>query len=276
MHIHTINSDGECSCYDIVEKLEKEEVGVCSITDHDVLINADEIKLFKNLEFYTGVEISSLACGKRIHLLGYDFDNSNVKLRNLLANIQEKRREYFVEMAEFIEKKYNIQIPKELVFQLLDTHHVIGKPHLVSLLYYLGYGTTNKEIYDKYFKGISTSVTYNQESSLVIDTVHQAGGLVILAHPFEYEKKYKLQLTPLLQELIPLGLDGIEVFHSSHSQEKIEEYYSETLKNNLIVSCGSDYHGTFTKPDVILGNCSKEKQKIKTISLVDELRRRKI
>lgn len=80
----------------------------------------------------------------------------------------------------------------------------------------------------------------------VIDSIHQAGGLAVLAHPHRYRRPAK--------ELIPLaaqsGIDGIEVYYSYGSSnpwkptpKKTEESYKLAARYNLYMTCGTDTHG---------------------------------
>ncbi len=81
----------------------------------------------------------------------------------------------------------------------------------------------------------------------VINSIHNAGGLAILAHPFRYRRP--------AQELIPLisylGIDGIEAYYSyaktspwKSSPNQTEEGLELAFKYNLHTSCGTDTHGT--------------------------------
>jgi len=51
--------------------------------------------------------------------------------------------------------------------------------------------------------------------------------------------------------MIPLKLDGVEAFCSYHSEETAKYIHEWAEKNNLIYTCGSDYHGKI-KPAIEL------------------------
>lgn len=80
----------------------------------------------------------------------------------------------------------------------------------------------------------------------VIDAIHDAGGIAVLAHP---ACCFTLSLERLIKKLIKLGLDGMEVyypysrhrgivkFHLAQNVEKIADKY------NLIKTGGTDEHG---------------------------------
>ncbi len=81
----------------------------------------------------------------------------------------------------------------------------------------------------------------------VIDSIHQAGGLAILAHPFRYRRPAS-ELIPLVAYL---GIDGIEAYYSysktnprKASPHQTEECLELAFKYNLHTSCGTDTHGT--------------------------------
>lgn len=177
-------------------------------------------------------------------------------------------------MIEMLDKKYRIKIEESKVKEVIESHHLIGKPHIVHLLYQLGYGENNKEIYHKYLKGYQSKTQYRVELEKVIEVMKEANGLVVLAHPKKIEDEYHIDIEEIIEDFVQLGVDGIEVYHSIHSLEDIKRYLALAKKYHLLVSGGSDYHGLFVKPDVELGYVSKEKIQVKDLSLVKELRRR--
>ena len=81
--------------------------------------------------------------------------------------------------------------------------------------------------------------------------ITRAGGIPILAHPMLYHLGYD-QVEELIQYLIPLGLKGIEAYHSSNYVQQSDRLRSLAHKYNLVVSGGSDFHGA-NKPDIELG-----------------------
>ena len=83
-------------------------------------------------------------------------------------------------------------------------------------------------------------------ASKVIQTLHQAGGLVILAHPARYRQPAS-RLIPLA---VQLGIDGVEAYyaygnpkpwHSSPPQMEEICHFSDLYP--LFRTCGTDSHG---------------------------------
>ena len=74
----------------------------------------------------------------------------------------------------------------------------------------------------------------------IANEIHNAGGLVILAHPFEYKSVNNIEF---LNEIYNLNiLDGIECVHTKHTKEQVEYLENFCKEHNLIMSGGSDFH----------------------------------
>lgn len=80
----------------------------------------------------------------------------------------------------------------------------------------------------------------------VIGAIHDAGGVAVLAHPACY---WAIDLDSFVKSLIPLGLDGIEVFYPYRRHRGIIKFHSAKAverigrKYGLIMTGGSDSHG---------------------------------
>ena len=69
----------------------------------------------------------------------------------------------------------------------------------------------------------------------------------VLAHP------YILNNDELILEFIKSGLMGLEVYYPEHSQGTVNFYLDLARKHNLVVTGGSDCHGS-AKPEVRIGS----------------------
>jgi predicted metal-dependent phosphoesterase TrpH len=87
-----------------------------------------------------------------------------------------------------------------------------------------------------------------------IRLIREARGIPVLAHPFTLHIPSANQLRALLNELIELGLMGIEVYYPEHTEDQISLYESLAEKHGLLVTGGSDYHGLGTdKAEIGIG-----------------------
>ena len=69
--------------------------------------------------------------------------------------------------------------------------------------------------------------------------VHRAGGITSVAHPGRHYAEPHTFLT-----LMATGIDGIEVYHPSHWYVTREYYRVLCEQHGLLVTGGSDYHGS--------------------------------
>lgn len=96
-----------------------------------------------------------------------------------------------------------------------------------------------------YLQGLSPQGR-EAEASKVIDIIHQAGGLVVLAHPARYRRPAS-ELIPLAANL---GIDGVEAYYAygnpqpwKPSTVQTEQVKQLASKYNLYTTCGTDSHG---------------------------------
>lgn len=240
LHIHTTASDGNSTPSQIVERAIDLKLEIISITDHDTisgLEEATEAAADKDIEIMPGSEITASFNDREAHLLAYGFDPDNIDFKKLLVG----------------HKKARIDRGKWIIDELsregldLDIDEVraeargsnIGRPHIAAVLINKGYVASFKEAFIRYLSnqqlGVIPSDYYS--CSEVIETVKQAGGAVIVAHPGHMYSEDELDL------LVDAGVDGIEVVHPGHNyqlQKKMEAYAE---KNNLLATGGSDFHG---------------------------------
>ena len=110
----------------------------------------------------------------------------------------------------------------------------------------LGYGfDPEHSALELYLQG-DKPVGQDAFAGTVIDSIHQAGGLAVLAHPERYHRSAK-QLIPLAAEL---GIDGVEsyycynnpkIWQASPKQTRTVSTLAE--KYGLFSTCGTDTHG---------------------------------
>lgn len=84
------------------------------------------------------------------------------------------------------------------------------------------------------------------DAKKVIQALHQAGGLVVLAHPFRYRRNAQ----ELILEAYDLGIDGVEAYYAYGYSKPWEPSIPQTVKvkqiaskYNLYTTCGTDTHG---------------------------------
>lgn len=124
----------------------------------------------------------------------------------------------------------------------------------MSLLHILGYGI---DVENEKINALCAKSTHEQKNDLirlfksrhpktVIEAIHDAGGIAVLAHPCCCNV---FNLDNFVKHLVSFGLDGIETFYPYDRFRGIIKFSSRKLpfelakKYNLIQTGGSDEHG---------------------------------
>lgn len=265
LHIHTKYSDGEFDEYEIINEILKTNVTEFAIADHDTIEGSKRVyKVLQennyNLKFHTNIEltcrVNEYLNGINVHLLVLDFDYNNKILLNFIDKISALRLQKIQVMVDFVEKEYNIKIPKQLIEEKAKTTNSFGKPHLYSILEQLG--NFDREKYYRTMDKLDTSHLKLDAKEVI--TKLKDSAKVILAHPFEVMDEYNFninEIEKLISYLKDLGLAGIETHHNSQTKELQRKLSKIAEKYNLIETYGSDFHGENVKPGLKIGQVYK-------------------
>lgn len=254
LHTHSTASDGTYSPSELVRLAKKEGLKALALTDHDTLLGlkeAFETSREEKLDFLCGVEISIKCDGPgHFHLLGYFLTPEIPFLETTLLSLQkarDKRNELMLEKL----KALGIDITMDELKEIAQGE--IGRPHFAQLLVQKGVVKTFQEAFDRYLKKGASA--YVPKALLTpeegINKIYQSGGIPVLAHPITLRLNEK-ELSNYLSKLKEMGIQGIEVYYSEHSKALTEFLYTEAKRLDLLITGGSDFHGT-NKPDIKLG-----------------------
>lgn len=241
LHIHTNASDGDLSPEELIEKVSRKNLEIISITDHDTIngyLDAKPHAAEKEIELIPGVEISTIWGKREIHVLAYAFDDEDEKFLQLLVNQKKARRKRMKAIVEVL-KSEGIDIDYDEVRAESFTGN-IGRPHAASVLINKGYVASVSEAFIRYLSTdkINQIKTEYAELEEVLEIVHNAGGVLSVAHPGPLYTQNEMK------ELLKYPFDGIECIHPSHSY-KVQKMFLDIAKsNNLLITGGSDFHGS--------------------------------
>lgn len=257
LHVHSTASDGSLSPSEVVELAKKQGLLALSLTDHDTLAGldkAEEKARELDIEFIRGCELSAKFLDTDVHILGLFVPKDTALLQDL-----EKELSIFIERRNTRNKKiitklqeHHVNITLEEVEQEAGGN-VIARPHFASVLIQKGVVASTKEAFDKYLARGKLAYVEREVISPhhAVSILKEAKAVPVLAHS-KLIKCSEQEYFNLIEELIPLGLKGLEVYHSVHSFEDERYYLGVAKKYNLCVSGGSDFHGK-SKPDIKIG-----------------------
>lgn len=111
----------------------------------------------------------------------------------------------------------------------------------------LGYGfDPDSSCLEQYLQGDKPQGK-NALAKQVIDALHEAGGLVVLAHP----ERYRRSANKLIPAVAELGVDGVETYYAYNNPKIWQPSPAQTKrvltlaeKHHLYSTCGTDSHGT--------------------------------
>lgn len=247
LHAHTTCSDGTDSPFALVKKALSTGVKVLGVTDHDSIAGWDEAisAATPQIELVLGSEISCLTSdGVAVHMLGLLFDGESSEMQQMLADSRDTRIPRMRKMIELL-RADGINITIEDVQRQTPQGATLGRPHLADALVANGVVKSRDEAFvDLLHNESKYYVTHVAPTPAdAIGVIRRAGGVAVIAHPFASRRGEILDASAFT-DLVAAGLNGIEVAHRDQSPDE-QRMLMEVAKDlNLIVTGGSDYHGT--------------------------------
>lgn len=256
LHIHTIYSDGSFTPKEVIYYANSIGLVAVGITDHDTtdgiteaIVSAQEYEI----EVVAGLELSAEFKDfpeEEIHILGYFIDYNNENLKKQLRIFQEARQqraEHIFEKLSFL----GLNLDKQEVFESCAKSQSIGRLHFARVLLKKNIVSNIKEAFEKYLGyGKPAYVPkFKLPTQQAISMIIEAGGIPVLAHP--YANGY-IDVNSI-KKLINQGLKGIEIYHPKHHKNAIEELLMIAEKYDLLITGGSDCHGSLSGNNSMIG-----------------------
>ena len=277
LHIYSSYSDVSYSVIEILKEAQSKNLEYISITDHDCIDAYEELKKINSIDYYKGKII--IGCEFKcfldeynipIEVLGYGFNLNKIKnyLNNNIMETQSKYLNFLKKQGKKLGLIFNTDL------KLNDKHCYASAVFQEELIRY----NENQEIMKNnnialepnFYRAEQcnkNSIFYIDEKEDIIDLrkmikiIHNAGGVVFLAHPYIYNNVNSVE------EMVgniakTYDIDGIECYYSTFNKKQTENMLNCAKKYNLYISGGSDFHGE-RKPDIRIGE-GKGKLNIET------------
>ena len=253
LHVHSCRSDGTFTPSELVELALQKGLSAFALTDHDTTAGLEEAIGYANgrdIEVIAGIEFSTEYKGRDIHILGLSIDWKLPAFAQHIQAFVDSRIERNRKMCENLSGA-GIDISYE---KLLDAFPdaVITRAHYARYLLEHGYVKSLPEAFERYVGDHCPYFVPRQKvtPAQAVELILQAKGLPILAHPTLYHMG-KEALQTLVSQLKEAGLVGIEAVYSTYSAGEEREMRQLASRNGLLISGGSDFHGT-NKPGLEL------------------------
>lgn len=266
LHCHTTLSDGSLGIEDIIVQAKRTGVDFISITDHDTMSSISRAKVLGErygIQTIPGVELSAWdkTRNRKVHILCYAPQKPD-RLEGICIKACEIRKQCAKEMVQNVMERY--PITAESVMKHATGSKSIFKQHIMHALIDYGYtthfyGRLNDELFNLETGSCVVEREY-PDVNFVLDLIHSARGVAVMAHPVYYNS------LELLEELAQKGkLDGVEAYHYTADKEQQKKILEIAEKYNLIVTGGSDFHGLYNAKPTHIGSNVTDKENIDRI-----------
>lgn len=273
LHLHTRHSDGSGTVRDVLIEAKTHGLSYVSLVDHDTtagLAEAIELGGVLDLTVVPGVEISAMdpVQGGKVHILGYGFEQPATHIESLCEPLLRRRHEKTRSQIECLQQ-HGYEITVDEVRAMAQTgsleagsaatggetnrigwpeNPALYKQHIMAVLVEKGYcDEIYSELYRELFKGdgpCAGDIQYVDAFDAVRAVVAD-GGIAVLAHPGQQDSYH------LVPDLVGAGLRGIELYHEDNGREDHRRIRALADQYNLILTGGSDDHGTYGSSHVL-------------------------
>lgn len=257
LHFHSHHSDGKLSISELAVIIKEKKLEYCALADHNTVSGIRELtKTLANFptKVIPATEISAKYNDNEIHILAYDFDiDKAAEILNERAEILRVKKIEEIKIAIKLFRQAGLEVDGDL--EPLETQPV----GLTVALDICANGINQKYFQKKYKKRlIPEDIYYLYQATGKSCAVERSGVTVewvikkfkkvardlIIAHPFVSISVVNNPLNETeIDDLLKLGLTGIEVYHNNTSNEQIEFLKMKVLEKNIHYTGGSDFHG---------------------------------
>jgi hypothetical protein len=251
---HSIHSDGALPASEVVALAARAGIQLLALSDHDTIDGVPEAERAareRGIALTPAAELSAVHGGyEDLHILGYEIDHTDAGLQAALHDFRGDRARRIEQMADRL---------RELGFELDDAPlrtrreagKPIGRPHLADAV--LAHPANRQRLADEGIHGRSDlfppylvpgAAAYVARSRptvpQAIEVIHASGGVAVWAHPF-WDVDNEPEALATLHAFVEAGLDGVECFYATHTQEQTEALYRAA--DGLLTTGSADFHG---------------------------------
>lgn len=277
LHTHSRFSDGSDSARELAERISGEGISIFALTDHDTAEGCRAVQeavdeICPEVHFICGIEFSCKTEAGKCHILGYGCDIQHPAFLSAVGEGIQMRRENLKKRLDTLEKKDGILFTEDEK-KYLYSLPTVGKPHIAEILVKKGIVSEISEGIQRYLKGSRTG-SDRILAETAVQAVSDSGGIPVWAHPLGGEGEKRLETDEFerqLEALLSCGIRGLECYYSRYSARESAFLTQQAERHGLLVSGGSDYHGS--RKDIEPGclNCRGELIGAERLTILREL-----
>lgn len=279
LHIHSnFSANGSNNVEEIFQIAKEKGLKTISITDLDSaksIAIAQRMSALYHINYVPGIEINAELYGKRIRVLGYFVDYPHELYHQIENDALINEKQASIERVRKFENIIGLEVPVEKLLANNRFQRIPGEMIAEYVLNRAEY--KNSPLLQPYLSGSKSMDPYHEmakdffaygklcyvpvkypEIQDVLDVIHLTNGIAIIAHPGKL-----MENDPgLMEQVLHMDIDGLEVFHPSHTKEDTTKLLKIAMDRKLFVSAGSDYYRNDRGESIGKTNCPKDAEKI--------------
>jgi len=248
---HSVHSDGALAPREVVARAHSAGVELLALTDHDSVDGVDEAleaAAAEGVRLVPAAELSSLDGDREdLHILGYGIDHRSPALLDALERFRADRAARIGRMADALrELGFELEVPDR-------GGASVGRPHLARAAF--DHPANSMRLRDEKIVNFSQLLerylvdgapAYRRRTTPTvaeaIAVIHEAGGVAVWAHPF-WDLEAPAEVAGVIERFAALGLDGVEAFYITHTEEETRLAAGECEARGLLTTGSADFHG---------------------------------
>lgn len=279
LHIHSnFSANGSKNVEEIFQMAKEKGLKTISITDLDSaksITIAQRMSQLYHINYVPGIEINAELYGKRIRVLGYFVDYPHELYHQIENDALINEKQASIERVRKFENIIGLEVPVEKLLANNRFQRIPGEMIAEYVLNRAEY--KNSPLLQPYLSGSKAMDPYHEmakdffaygklcyvpvkypEIQDVLDVIHLTNGIAIIAHPGKL-----MENDPgLMEQVLHMDIDGLEVFHPSHTKEDTTKLLKTAMDRKLFVSAGSDFYREDRGESIGKTNCPKDAEKI--------------
>lgn len=256
---HSTHSDGALAAADVVEHAARARVELLALSDHDTVSGVSEALAAGRrlgVRVVPAVEISAVddraTVARELHILGYNIDHTGALLTERLSAFLADREHRTLRMAAAL-REVGWQLDEREITERNAAGQPIGRPHLAEAV--LAVPANAVRLKEEGIDDVGSLIRGYliegkpafrlRETPTVgeaVEALHDADGVAVWAHPF-WDVSDPADVLESIDRFRALGIDGVEAFYVTHTQEQTELLAERCATLGLLTTGSADFHG---------------------------------
>lgn len=257
LHTHTTISDGTVTPKEIIHQAKEAGLSAVAITDHDSIDGLEEAQHEADrlgVTFINGIEFSTAFGENRlIHILGLGIDPQSDGFVQIYRKYRQERASKLPQVFDQL-RSMGVDIVSEDAKSFI-CGEFMDRQAIAKCLVAKGYTKSVRYSWINYLDKIDYIEGELIKPEDAFNAIHAGGGKAFLAHfhlPIGLKGYSDEEARNYLNELKELGLDGLEYYYPSFSEEDRIRCADYIKDFGFITSGGTDFHGA-NRPHIKLG-----------------------